>query len=99
MASHEAVNPVRSRAYHVLTRKRNEVLSAINTEDELELIIWKFEECKDLWETVQLKHEYISMLYQNDEELLETEENWLTKIQELLGIGKNETKLLKLTKS
>ena len=57
MASQEAANQARSRANRAFTRKRNEVLTAINAEDELELIIWRFEECKDLWKTVQLKYE------------------------------------------
>ena len=83
MASQEAANQARSRANRAFTRKRNEVLTAINAEDELELIIWRFEECKDLWKTVQLKHEeYISVLDQNNEELLDNEENWLIKIQQ-----------------
>ena len=83
MASTEATNQAQSRANQVFTRKRNEVLSSIDAKDELKLIIWRFAECKDLWKTVQLKHEeYISMLDQNDKELIDTEENWLIKIQQ-----------------
>ena len=83
MESQEIANQARSRANRAYTRKRNEVLTAINAEDELELIIWRFEECKDLWKVVQQKHEeYISVIDQKDEELLDTEENWLIKVKQ-----------------
>lgn len=83
MASQETVNPAQSRANHAFMKKRKKVLWAMNAEDGLELIIRRFEKCRDLWKTVQLKHkEYISVLDQNDKELLETEENLLIKIHQ-----------------
>lgn len=63
MASQEAANEARSKANHAFARKRYKALLAANVDDGLELKIWRFEECTDLWKTVQLKQEeYISKI-------------------------------------
>ena len=66
MASQKVANEARSRANHAFTKNRYKALSAVNADDELELKIWRFEECIDLWKTVQLKQEeYISKMTNN----------------------------------
>ena len=74
----------RQRSNRILDRKIKEVTNAITEKDELELITWRFEECKDLWKDVQTTHEeFINLLSLNgdDEERIIEEEAWLEDVQ------------------
>ena len=48
------------RAHLAFVRKQNKVTAAITADDERDMIIWRFDKCKDLWcwkETLRL-HQY-----------------------------------------
>lgn len=47
-------------------------------------IIWRFEECEDLWKNIEKKHEdYINRLDQlHETNLLQTQEAWLAEVQQ-----------------
>ena len=55
---------------------------AITADDEIDIIIRGFEECKYLWKNIVTKHEdSISVLNQSNYNLLQMEEAWLIEVQ------------------
>ena len=45
----EAAEQNRGRAHLAFLRKQNKVTVAITADDERDMIIWRFDKCKDLW--------------------------------------------------
>ena len=69
--------------YRAFVRKRNEVATVITAADEINIIIWRFAECKDLWENAETKHkDHTSTLDQSNEKLLQKQEAWVFEIQQ-----------------
>ena len=74
----------RAKAHLAFVRKRNKVATVITADDEINTIIWRFKECKDLWKNVETQHEdYISTLDQSNENLLQTQEAWFAEVQKI----------------
>ena len=70
-----------ARAHRVHMRKWNEAATAIAADDELDIVVWRFEECKKLWKVVESKHEdYISTLDQTKHGLFKfSKTSWNSK--------------------
>ena len=73
-----------ARAHRAVEGKRKEVGTAITADNEMNEIIWRFEECEDLWKNIEKKHEdYINRLDQlHETNLLQTQEAWLAEVQQ-----------------
>ena len=74
----------RARVHLAFVRKQNKVATAITADDEINIIIWRFKEYKDLWKNFETQHEdYISTLDQSFENLLQTQEAWFAEVQKI----------------